>query len=96
MTLSPHHWVEWAYTCMEVLTTELGFYNITGNKDIQLQHSPRGPGAFPWMSGEDAFLQRPWEKPRVCSAPNPKMHHIFLLLVDGEKQKERGMGWEGQ
>lgn len=88
MALSPNYWVGWTYTCTKVLLTELGPYNITGNKDTQLQHSPQGPGTFPWICGEDASLHRPQTKPSVCSAHQPpphKKHHIFLLLVDGEK-----------
>lgn len=62
---------------MEVLLTELGPYNITGNKDTQLQHSPQGPGTFLWICGEDASLHRPQTKPSVCSAPQPpKTPHL--------------------
>lgn len=87
MALSPNYWVGWTYTCTKVLLTELSPYNITGNKDTQLQHSPQGPGTFPWICGEDASLHRPQTKLSVCSAhqPSPPKHHIFLLLVDGEK-----------
>lgn len=35
MALSADHSTEWAQTCTGVLVTGLGFYNITGNKDIQ-------------------------------------------------------------
>jgi hypothetical protein len=41
------------------------------------------------MCGIDAFLHRPQAKPVFVLHPNPKMHHMFLLLVDGEKQKEK-------
>lgn len=90
MALSADHLTEGAQTCTEVLVTGPGFYNITGHKDIQ-PHSAhkKGPCAFPWVCGMDAFLHRPQAKPMFVLHPNPKMHHIFLLLVDGEKQKER-------
>jgi len=31
----------------------------------------------------------PQAKPAFVLHLNPKMHHIFLLLVDGEKEKEK-------
>lgn len=90
MVLSADHSKEWAQTCPEVLVTGLGFYNITGNKDIQPHPAhKKGPSAFPWMCGIGAFLHRPQAKPVFVLHPNPKMYHIFLLLVGGEKQKER-------
>lgn len=73
-----------------MLVTGLGFYKITGSKDMQPHTAhKKDPCAFPWMCGIDASLHRPQAKPMFVLHPNPKMHHIFLLLVDKEKQKER-------
>lgn len=89
--LSADHCTVWARTCREVLVTGLGFYNITGDKDVQPRPAhKRGPSAFLWTCRIDAFLHGPQAagKASVVLHLNPKMHHIFLLLA-GKREREK-------